>query len=80
MEKAKVFFTRELTPENVVKVYEALGKKLEGNIAIKLHSGEKGNQNYLRPEFVKPMVDYLGGTVVECNTAYGGERKREDGC
>ncbi len=74
MEKAKVYFIRELTPENVIKAYEALGKKLEGNIAIKLHSGEKGNQNYLRPEFVKPMIDYIGGTVVECNTAYGGER------
>ena len=74
MEKAKVYFIRELTPENVVKVYEALGKKLEGNVAVKLHSGEKGNQNYLRPEFVKPIIEHVGGTVVECNTAYEGQR------
>ncbi len=74
MEKAKVYFIRELTPENVVKAYEALGITLKGNVAIKLHSGEKGNQNYIKPEFVKPMIDYVGGTVVECNTAYGGQR------
>lgn len=74
MEKAKVYFSKEITPENVVKIYEKLGVKLSGKIAVKLHSGEKGNQNYLRAEFVKPIIDHLKGTVVECNTAYEGAR------
>lgn len=58
----------------MVKVYEALGKKLPGKVAVKVHSGEKGNQNYLHPEFMKPMIEQINGTVVECNTAYDGER------
>lgn len=74
MEKSKVYFTKEITPESIVKMYEKLGIELSGNVAVKLHSGEKGNQNYLRPEFVKPMVDRVNGTVVECNTAYEGAR------
>ena len=69
--KAKVYFTREITPEKVVEVYEKLGIELPGKVAVKVHSGEKGNQNYLHPEFLKPMVDKLHGTIVECNTAYG---------
>ena len=73
-EKSKVFFTRELTPQKVVAMYEALGVTLPGKVAVKVHSGEEGNQNYLRPEFMKPMVDFVNGTIVECNTAYGGER------
>ena len=74
MEKAKVYFTKEITPESLIKMYETLGKKLEGNVAVKMHSGEKGNQNYLRPEFVKDIVKHVNGTVVECNTAYEGAR------
>lgn len=74
MEKAKVYFSKEITPENIVKIYEKLGVKLSGKIAVKLHSGEKGNQNYLRAEFVKPIIDHVKGTVVECNTAYEGAR------
>ncbi len=74
MEKAKVYFTKEITPDSVVKMYKCLNKELKGKVAVKLHSGEEGNQNYLRPEFVKPIVDYLKATVVECNTAYDGER------
>ena len=74
MGKSKVLFTKKLTGESLVNIYEKLGVKLEGNIAIKLHSGEAGNQNYLRPDFVKPLIEKLGGTVVECNTAYAGER------
>lgn len=74
MEKAKVYFIKEITPENVVKMYEKLGVELPGKVAVKLHSGEQGNQNYLRPEFVKPIIDRVNGTVVECNTAYGGAR------
>ena len=71
MEKSKVYFTKEISPEAVVKVYEKLGIELKGEVAAKLHSGEDGNQNYVRPEFVKPIIDKLGATVVECNTAYG---------
>ena len=74
MEKAKVYFTKEITPESVVKMYDTLGVNLPGKVAVKLHSGEKGNQNYIRPEFVKAMVEHVNGTVVECNTAYGGAR------
>ena len=74
MEKAKVYFIRKITPENVVKLYDKLGKELPGKVAVKVHSGEEGNQNYLRPEFMKPMIEHVNGTVVECNTAYGGER------
>lgn len=74
METSKVYFLSEITPENVVKIYEALNVSLPGKVAVKLHSGEEGNQNYLRPEFVKPMIERLNGTVVECNTAYDGER------
>ena len=69
--KSKVYFTRELTPEAVVKLYHALGIVLPGKVAVKIHSGEKGNQNFLHPEFWKPMVDEIHGTIVECNTAYG---------
>jgi uncharacterized Fe-S center protein len=75
---SKVYFTRVITPEQVVKMYDILGKKLEGKIAIKVHSGEEGNQNYLKPEFWKPIVEHVGGTVVECNTAYDGERNSTD--
>ena len=74
MEKSKVYFTKEITPESVIKMYEKLGIKLNGKVAVKLHSGEEGNQNYLRPEFVKNIVSHVNGTVVECNTAYEGER------
>lgn len=71
---AKVFFSKEITPEKVVELYRLVGKELEGNVAVKVHSGEEGNQNFLRPEFWKPMVEHVGGTVVECNTAYEGSR------
>ncbi|MBE6993980.1 MAG: DUF362 domain-containing protein [Ruminococcaceae bacterium] len=72
--KSKVYFTRDITPEGVLKLYKLLGKELPGNVAIKLHSGEVGNQNFLKPDFWKPVIDFVGGTVVECNTAYDGER------
>ena len=74
MEKAKVYFIKEITPNNVVKIFDILGKKLAGKVAVKVHSGEEGNQNYLKPEFMKPIVEHVGGTIVECNTAYSGER------
>ena len=72
--KSKVYFTKELTKESLVKIYQKLGIKLEGNVAIKVHSGESGNQNFLHPEYFKDIIDYVGGTVIECNTAYDGER------
>ena len=74
MEKTKVYFTKEITSESLVKIYEKLGIELKERVAVKLHSGEEGNQNYLRPEFVKNIIDRVGGTVVECNTAYDGAR------
>ena len=74
MEKAKVYFTKEITPESVVKMYEKLGKELTGKVALKVHSGEAGNQNYLHPEFMKPIINRVNGTIVECNTAYAGQR------
>ncbi len=74
MSKSIVYFTRNITPQNVLMLYKHLGVNLQGNIAIKLHSGETGNQNFLRPEFFKPIIDAVGGTVVECNTAYDGTR------
>ena len=69
--KSRVYFTRTITPEKVVEAYHKLGITLPGKVAVKIHSGEKGNQNFLHPEFWKPMVDELNGTIVECNTAYG---------
>ena len=75
---SKVYFIKEITPEAVVKLYDKLGRKLEGNVAIKVHSGEAGNQNFLHPEFWKPVVDRVGGTIVECNTAYEGERNSSE--
>ena len=71
---AKVYFSRTITPEKVLELYKLAGKTLSGKVAVKVHSGEKGNQNFLRPEFWKDVIDYVGGTVVECNTAYQGER------
>lgn len=71
---SKVYFTKEISPENVVRLFDVLGRKLSGRVAVKVHSGEAGNQNFLHPEFWKPMVEHVGGTVVECNTAYEGER------
>ena len=72
--KSKVYFTKEITSESLVKIYESLNHELKGKVAVKVHSGEEGNQNYLRPEFVKNIIDRVGGTIVECNTAYDGAR------
>ena len=72
--KSKVYFTKKITPDSLIKIYQALQIELKGNVAVKLHSGEKGNQNYIKPEFVKPIIEYVNGIVVECNTAYGGAR------
>ena len=71
---ANVYFSRSITPEKVLELYRMVNKPLPGNVAVKVHSGEKGNQNFIKPEFWKPMVEYVQGTVVECNTAYTGAR------
>jgi len=70
----KVYFSREITPEKVAELYKLVGKPLPGKVAVKLHSGEQGNQNFLRPEFWRPIIEDVRGTVVECNTAYEGQR------
>lgn len=72
--KSKVYFSKTITPEKVLELYQLTGKSLEGKVAIKIHSGEVGNQNFLKPDFWKPVIDFVGGTVVECNTAYDGSR------
>lgn len=69
-----VYFSKTITPEKVLELYQKLGKQLNGNVAVKVHSGEKGNQNFLKPDFWKPIVEHVNGTIVECNTAYNGER------
>lgn len=74
MEKSKVYFTKDITPEAVLRLYGALGADLPGKVAVKLHSGEVGNQNFIRPDFWQPMVQKVNGTIVECNTAYEGKR------
>ena len=72
--KSKVYFTKNITSENLLKLYEALNFELKGNVAIKVHSGEPGNQNFIRPDFWLPLINKVNGTIVECNTAYKGKR------
>ena len=74
MEKKKVYFIKDISPQNAIRAFDALGIELKGNVAVKLHSGEPGNQNFLRPAFMKDIVNHVGGTIVECNTAYDGNR------
>ena len=74
MEKSKVYFIKDINPENIIRAFDALGTELPGNVAVKLHSGEPGNQNFLRPALMKSIIDKVGGTIVECNTAYDGGR------
>ena len=74
MEKAKVYFTKEITSESLIKIYEALGVKLDGNVAVKVSTGEAGSKGYLKADLIGPLVQKIGGTIVECNTAYKGKR------
>ena len=74
MAKSKVYFSKEITSDMMVQMYKALGVELPGKVAVKLHSGEVGNQNFIRPAFLKPVIDHVHGTIVECNTAYSGKR------
>ena len=76
--KSKVYFTREISSEKLLEIYKKLGVELKGKVAVKVHSGEKGNQNYLKPLFYKDIIDYVKGTVVECNTAYDGARNTSE--
>lgn len=74
MTKSKVYFTHEITPEAMIKMYDILNISLPGKVAVKLHSGEVGNQNFLRPSFMEKIIKHVNGTIVECNTAYEGKR------
>lgn len=74
MEKSKVYFTKEITPESLIKMYEVLGKELKGKVAVKISTGEPGGHNFLNPNLIKDLVSKLNGTIVECNTAYAGRR------
>ena len=76
--KSKVYFTHEISSEKLLEIYKKLGVELKGKVAVKVHSGEKGNQNYLKPLFYKDIIDYVNGTVVECNTAYNGARNTSE--
>ena len=72
--KSKVFYCKKITPENLIKIYESLGVELNGEVAVKVSTGEKGSKGYLKADLIKPLVDKLNGTIVECNTAYPGKR------
>ncbi len=74
MEKAKVYFTKELTVNGLKRLFEVLQPKLNGKVAVKVHSGEVGNQNFIRPQFFQELIQSVNGTIVECNTAYEGKR------
>ena len=78
MEKAKVFFTKEITPESLIKIYDALGVTLDGNIGVKVSTGEKGSKGYLKSDLIGPLVKKLNGTIIECNTAYNGARNTKE--
>lgn len=70
----KVYFTRDINPEKAVELFKLINRPLKGNVAVKIHSGEMGNQNFLKPDFWEPIINHVGGTPVECNTAYDGSR------
>ncbi len=78
MEKAKVYFTKEITPESLIRIYEALGRELHGKVAVKISTGEPGGRNFLQPQLIGPLVQKLEGTIVECNTAYEGRRNTSE--
>lgn len=75
MEKATVYFTKEITPQSLVRIYQALGKELKGRVGVKISTGEPGGHNYLHPELIGALVRQLNGTIIECCTAYGGRRQ-----
>ena len=78
MEKSKVYFTKEITPESLIKIYETLGVNLTGKVGVKVSTGEKGSKGYLKADLISPLVKKLNGTIIECNTAYPGERNNAE--
>ena len=78
MEKSKVFFTKNITPESLIKIYEKLGVELKGNVGVKVSTGEKGSKGYLKADLIGPLVKKLNGTIIECNTAYPGARNTKE--
>lgn len=78
MEKAKVYFTKEITPEKLIEIYDKLGVKLTGNVGVKVSTGERGAKGYLKAELIEPLVKKLNGTIIECNTAYPGSRNDKE--
>lgn len=78
MAKAKIYYTKDITPESLVRIYDTLGVKLPGKVGIKISTGEAGNNNYLKPELIKDLVTKLDGTIVECNVAYAGGRDQTE--
>ena len=78
MEKSKVYFTKKITKESLLEIYKKLNTELNGKVAVKISTGEHGGHNYLKPELIKDLVNYLNGTIVECNTAYDGKRKNSE--
>lgn len=74
MEKSKVYFVKEINSENLIKIYEALGQNLKGNVSVKLSTGEAGGHYFLNPNLIKDLVHKVNGTIIECNTAYEGKR------
>ena len=78
MEKSKVLFTKEITPESLIKIYEKLGVELKGNVGVKVSTGERGAKGYLKADLIAPLVKKLNGTIIECNTAYPGSRNTKE--
>ncbi len=78
MEKAKVYFTKDITPESLIKIYEALGVNLTGKVGVKVSTGEAGAKGYLKANLIAPLVKKLNGTIIECNTAYPGARNNAE--
>ena len=78
MEKSKVYFTKEITPESLIKIYETLGVNLTGKVGVKVSTGEQGSKGYLKADLISPLVKKLNGTIIECNTAYPGERNNAE--
>ena len=74
MERAKVYFTKDISPAGLKKIYDALGVTLQGKVAVKISTGEPGGHNFLSPDLIKDLVRQINGTIVECNTAYEGRR------
>ena len=77
MEKAKVYFTKNINSDNLIRIYEKIGVQLDGNIGIKVSTGEAGSKGYLKADLISPLVNKLNGTIIECNTAYPGKRNNE---